>query len=227
MKLLAIDTSTASGSVAIMEDGQLIGESLIHIKRTHSERLLPTVDHLLKEVSTGLEDVDCFAVTTGPGSFTGLRIGLSTVKGLAWSLERPVVGVSTLEALALNIPYSALSICPIIDARKGEVWAAIYRWGGGGLVAEVKDMAIRPEDLVKRIKEPTIFLGDGIRVISNLQSSIFNSQFAPSHLWHIRASNVGWLGWLRFKEGKVASPEAIQPVYIRPSEAEIKMRTES
>ncbi|MBI5286315.1 MAG: tRNA (adenosine(37)-N6)-threonylcarbamoyltransferase complex dimerization subunit type 1 TsaB [Deltaproteobacteria bacterium] len=233
MKLLAIDTSTASGSIAIVEDGRLVAESTLHIKKTHAERLLPSLDHLLKVTDTSIEGINRFAVTVGPGSFTGLRIGVSTVKGLAWTLKKPVVGVSTLEALASNIPYSNIPICPVLDARKREVYTAIYRWGVRasqeveGMEREMEESAIRPEELVTRVKGPTIFLGDGLGVYGDMIKDNLGDLaiIAPSYLWHIRAAIVGWIGWLRFNRGLVDSPEVIRPFYIRPSEAEIKAKS--
>jgi len=121
MKILAIDTSTPSESIALLEDDQLIAELTTCIQKTHAERLLPSIKTLLDNIGTKLEHIDGFALAIGPGSFTGLRIGLSTIKGLAWSLNKKVAGISTLEALAMNLPYSDKPVCPMLDARKKEV----------------------------------------------------------------------------------------------------------
>ncbi|HKZ46929.1 MAG TPA: tRNA (adenosine(37)-N6)-threonylcarbamoyltransferase complex dimerization subunit type 1 TsaB, partial [Thermodesulfobacteriota bacterium] len=157
MKILAIDTSASSGSIALLEDDQVIAELTTCTQKTHVERLLPLIKTLLSSINTKIEDVDGFALTTGPGSFTGLRIGLATIKGLAWSLNKPVVGVSTLEALAMNIPYSDKPICPILDARKKEVYAGIYKCNDNGPTCIMDDATISPQLLIERIKEPTIF----------------------------------------------------------------------
>ncbi|MEK6599673.1 MAG: tRNA (adenosine(37)-N6)-threonylcarbamoyltransferase complex dimerization subunit type 1 TsaB [Deltaproteobacteria bacterium] len=220
MKILAIDTSTASGSIALLDDDQIIAELTTCTQKTHVERLLPLIKTLLSSINTKIEDVDGFALTIGPGSFTGLRIGLAAIKGLAWSLNKPVVGVSTLEALAMNIPYSDKPICPILDARKKEVYAGIYKVDGHWPISVMPDLAISPEALVEKIKEPTIFIGDGIKIISELKSEIANRKsqivFAPSHLWSIKALNIGLLAWKRFKKGDAGVPEKINLNYLRP-----------
>ena len=245
MKILAIDTSTASGSIALLEDDRLIAELTTCSQKTHAERLLPSIKGLLEGADARIEEIDCFAVTKGPGSFTGLRIGLSTVKGLAWSLHKPVIGVSTLEALAMNIPYADKPICPILDARKKEVYAGIYKFQDASSKMQdinkdfatcnlrlatciMPDTAISPEALIDCIEESTIFLGNGVKIISDLKSQIRNPKseiiFAPSHLWLIRAVNIGLLAWKKFKEGEIDSPEAVGLNYLRPSEAELKVR---
>lgn len=226
MKILAIDTSTASGSIALLEDGRLIAELTTCSQKTHAERLLPSMKGLLEGVDARIEEIDCFAVTKGPGSFTGLRIGLSTVKGLAWSLDKPVIGVSTMEALAMNIPYADKPICPILDARKKEVYAGIYRCDGNRLERIMDDKAIKPAVLLENIKEPTIFIGGGIDVIFNSEPRTPNPKlvFAPSHLWLIRAVNIGLLAWKKFKGGEIDTPEAVGLNYLRPSEAEMKLK---
>lgn len=242
MKILAIDTSTASGSIALLEDDRLIAELTTCSQKTHAERLLPSIKGLLEGADARIEEIDCFAVTKGPGSFTGLRIGLSTVKGLAWSLHKPVIGVSTLEVLAMNIPYADKPICPILDARKKEVYAGIYKFQDASSRMQdinkdfatcnlrlatriMPDAAISPNALVERIQEPTIFIGDGVQILKsqilNLKSQIL---FAPSHLWLIRAVNIGLLAWKKFKGGEIDTPETIGLNYLRPSEAEMKLK---
>lgn len=226
MKILAIDTSASSGSIALLEDELLIAELTTCIQKTHAERLLPSIKNLLDSVGVKIEDIDGFALTTGPGSFTGLRIGLSTIKGLAWSLNRPIVSVSTLEAIAMNIPYSDKHICPLLDARKKEVYAGIYKVDDHWPVSVMPDSAIIPEALVKKIKEPTIFIGDGVKVYGNLIKDAIEDMavIAPSHLWPIKASNIGLLAWKRFKSDNIDSPENIRLNYLRPSEAECKVK---
>lgn len=201
----------------------MLAELTTCIQKTHAERLLPSIQSLLKTIGAKADDIDSFALTIGPGSFTGLRIGLSTIKGLAWSLKKPVVGVSTLQALAMNVPYSDMQICPVLDARKKEVYAGIYRFQDSECLCIMPDAAISPTTLIEQIQEPTIFTGDGIQVfksqISSLKSQIV---FAPSHLWPIKASNIGLLAWKRFKSGNMDKPENIRLNYLRPSEAELK-----
>ena len=226
MKILAIDTSTPSGSIALLEDDQLIAELTTCIQKTHAERLLPSIKTLLDNIGTKLEHIDGFALAIGPGSFTGLRIGLSTIKGLAWSLKKKVVGISTLEALAMNLPYSDKPVCPMLDARKKEVYAAVYKCNNNLPECIMPDTALSPDNLINKIKEPTIFLGDGIKVYGNLIKDMLKDTavIAPAHLWQIKASNIGLLAWKKFKSGNIDSPESIRLNYLRPSEAEIKVR---
>ena len=223
MKILAIDTSTPSGSIALLEDDQLIAESTTCIQKTHAERLLPSIKTLLDNIGIKPEDIDGFALTTGPGSFTGLRIGLSTIKGLSWSLNKPVVGVSTLEAIAMNIPYSDKPVCPMLDARKKEVYAAVYKCNNNLPECIMPDTALSPDNLINKIKEPTIFLGDGIKVYGNLIKDMLKDTavIAPAHLWQIKASSVGLLAWEKFRNGNIDSPENIRLNYLRPSETEL------
>lgn len=225
MKILAIDTSTASGGIALLEDDQLIAELATCTQKTHAERLLPLIETLLGGINTKIEGVDGFALTTGPGSFTGLRIGLATIKGLAWSLNKPVVGVSTLEALAMNIPYSDKPICPILDARKKEVYAGIYKCNDNQSTCIMDDTAISPQLLIERIKEPTIFIGDGVNVYRDVIKNTLKDLaiFAPPHLWSIRALNIGLLAWNMFKKGGAGDSKNVNLNYLRASEAEIKL----
>lgn len=224
MKILAIDTSTPSGSIALLEDDQLIAELTICIQKTHAERLLPSIKTLLDSIGAKMEHIDGFAIAIGPGSFTGLRIGLSTIKGLAWSLNKKVAGISTLEALAMNLPYSDKPVCPVLDARKKEVYAALYKCNNNWPACIMPDTAISPDNLINKIKEPTIFLGDGIKVYGNLIKDTLKDTavIAPAHLWQIKASSVGLLALKKFKRGNIDSPESIRLNYLRPSEAEMK-----
>ena len=161
MIVLGIETSSLHGGVALVGERGLIAEYVLHIEVTYSERLLPAIDRLLADAGLGVPDLGGLAVAIGPGSFTGLRIGLATVKGLAAASGTPVVGVPTLRALAWGLPFSRHPICPLLDARKGEVYCALFRWTEGGLVQEMEDAALALEVLAARVAEPTIFVGDG------------------------------------------------------------------
>lgn len=228
MKILAFDTSSTSGSIALVSDGSLVAEWTVGDVGVHARWLLGSVAALLESVGTEIADIDRFALTTGPGSFTGLRIGMSTVKGLAWSLGRPVTGVSTLAALAMNLEYSSLAVCPILDARKKEVYSAVYRFapGGGGPEALLEDTVCPPAELFGRIAGldpgPVVFLGHGLRVYGEaVRDNLPSALFAPEPLWHARAVNIARLA---------SAPDAgatdslnISPIYLRKSEAEIKL----
>ncbi len=225
MKVLGIDTSTSCGAVGLIDDGEILSDTLLNIPVTHSERLLGAIESVLREARCSIGDVDAWAISLGPGSFTGLRIGVSTVKGLAFATGKPVAGVSTLDALASQISPTSYLVCPILDARKNEVYTAFYRYGEGDILGrQSDDQALRPEDLIKRVKERTIFLGDGVRTYRDflLHSlpSLATFPVAPLHVPH--GSMVAKLGFELLKKGEHLNVSTFSPVYIRPSEAEMK-----
>jgi tRNA threonylcarbamoyladenosine biosynthesis protein TsaB len=225
MKVLGIDTSTSCGSVGLIDDESIISEYLLNIPVTHSERLLRTIELILKEARCAIGDLDGWALSLGPGSFTGLRIGVSTVKGLALASQKPVAGVSTLDVLAYQISSTPYLICPILDARKGEVYTAFYRYGeGNDLKRQSAYQAIKPEDLIEKIQERTIFIGDGVRTygdyIRNSLSSL--AIFPPTQLNVPHGSGVAKLGLELLRKGKYLDLATFTPLYIRPSEAEMK-----
>ncbi len=197
MKILGIDTSTSCGSVGLIEDGEVISDYLLNIPVTHSERLLGAIELVLSEARCPIENIDGWAISLGPGSFTGLRIGVSTVKGLAYATGKPVAGVSTLDVLASQIAPTSYLICPILDARKQEVYTAFYRYEeGNSLKRQSIYQAIRPEDLVKNIKERTIFLGDGVKTYGDFLINSLPSLaiFPPVPLHFSHGSMVAKLG---------------------------------
>jgi tRNA threonylcarbamoyladenosine biosynthesis protein TsaB len=225
MKVLGIDTSTSCGSVGLIDNGEIIFDYLLNIPVTHSERLLGTIDLVLKEAQCPIENLDGWAISLGPGSFTGLRIGVSTAKGLAFATGKPLAGVSTLDVLASQIPFTSQLICPIIDARKKEVYAAFYRYGEGNSLKRLSTyMAIRPEDLAKRIEEPTIFLGNGVKTYGEFLLNALTSLviFPPALLHLSHGSTVAKLGSELLEKGESLDISAFIPIYVRASEAEIK-----
>jgi tRNA threonylcarbamoyladenosine biosynthesis protein TsaB len=227
MKILGIDTSTSCGSVGLIGDGEVISDYLLNLPVTHSERLLGAIEFVLREARCPIEQIDGWAIALGPGSFTGLRIGVSTVKGLAFATGKPVAGVSSLDVLASQIAPTQHPICPILDARKNEVYTAFYRYEKGSSLKRQSDyQAIRPGNLVKKITEPTIFLGDGVK---NYRDFLLNSlpllailPPAPFHVSH--GSMVAKLGFELLQKGKHLNLSTFSPLYIRPSEAEMKWR---
>jgi len=227
MKVLGIDTSTSRGGVGLIDDDEVISEYLLKSPVTHSERLLAAIEIVLKESHLTPQDLDGWAVSLGPGSFTGLRIGLSAVKGLAFATEKPVAGVPTLDALASQIAPTPYLICPMLDARKKEIYAAFYRYGEEDRLKRLSAyQTIKPEDLIKRVEEKTIFLGEGVRTYRDdlrkaLPSlAIFLS--APFNLLH--GSTVARLGAERLRKKEAADLATLTPIYVRPSEAELKWR---
>ncbi|MBM2839071.1 MAG: Peptidase glycoprotease, partial [Deltaproteobacteria bacterium] len=162
MPVIAIETATMVGSIAIVDAARVISEVTLNARATHSERLMATIDRLLSDSGLSIDDMDGIAVSIGPGSFTGLRIGLSAAKGLSYALGKPILGIPTLDALALNMTFSNYLICPIQDARKGEVYTALYRPGAKSPEKMTDDIALNPDVLAGMINEKTIFLGDGV-----------------------------------------------------------------
>lgn len=229
MLILAVDTSTTSGSIALTDDCELVAEMSEPVVEAHAKWLMRAIDELFSAIEPTIEDVDLFAIGVGPGSFTGLRIGVSTVKGLAWSLDKPVVGVSTLRALAMNITEVGALICPVLDARKKELYAALYRSKAEAETEVVMgDRAMAPAVLFDEIagllgdKSP-IFLGTGLNEYrDSIESSVKGAKFAPEELWRIKAANIAILATL---DGtKPTKANELAPLYKRRSEAEINVK---
>jgi tRNA threonylcarbamoyladenosine biosynthesis protein TsaB len=225
MKVLGIDTSTPCASVGLADDGGVISEYLLNVPVTHSERLLAAIHFVLNEAGCAVEALDGWAVSLGPGSFTGLRIGISTVKGLAYATGRPVVGVPTLDGLAAQVSPTPYLICPILDARKKEVYTASYRYNQENLLVRLSDYrAIRPDILIKEVKEKTVFIGNGVtsygEILRNALPSFALFPAAPIHLLH--GSMVAKLGFDILLKENYLNIATFSPIYVRPSEAEIK-----
>lgn len=226
MKILAIDTSSSSGSIAVLDGPGLMAELTVSYVGTHSEWLLASIDRLLKDSGLDISDIGLFAIGKGPGSFTGLRIGVAAIKGLAWPLGRKVAGVSTLKALALNLRYSNMTVCPVLDARKGEVYTALFRYINDRMETVLDETAISPRALIQVINEeasarPVVFLGNGLNTyLDTFKTCVKTTVFAPEPLWHIKASNIGLLALEEAASAVFAGD--LSPAYLRKSEAEIK-----
>jgi len=225
MKVLGIDTSTSCGSVGLIDEDSVISEYLLTVPVTHSERILGSIGMVLKESRCTIADLDGWAISLGPGSFTGLRIGVSTIKGLAFATRKPVAGVSTLDVLASQVSPTPYQICPILDARKGEVYTAFYRYEHGKLPKRQSAYhAITPEELVKKIRKRAIFLGDGMKTYGNFIRKALPSlaTFPAFPLSAPHGSVVALLGLKLLREGRPLDLSAFTPTYVRASEAEIK-----
>lgn len=230
MKIAAFDTSSSSGSIAILDDDRLVAEMTVAQPGVHAQWLLKAFDTMLKDTGLTLPEIDLYAVGAGPGSFTGLRIGVSAVKGLAWACGKRVAGISTLEALAMNLRGSNMAVCPILDARKGEVYAAVYAFNGNADISRViiEEAAFKPDDLFQRIRDcgldaSVIFLGSGLDAYkAAVKANLPDARIAQAALWHVRALNVGLLA---IASGEKATPPAsLTPVYLRKSEVEAKAK---
>lgn len=223
MKILAVDTSTSSGSVALLDGTRLMAEWTLQAAITHNRRLLSTMDFLLREVGWTLDNVDGLAVTVGPGSFTGLRIGLTTMKSLAWAAQKLYVGIPSLDALAAPLSFASMPVCTLLDARKKEVYCTLYQPNGTGrLHREIPYQAISPDRVIEQIKVPTLFCGDGWLLYQDLLERQLGPLAigapAPYHI--IRAGFVGELARTKFLAGEDEDPMTGIPLYVRPSEAE-------
>ena len=229
MKLLAIDTSTKIGSLALAEDRQLVAETGMVISKGHARFLLPAIRSMLDHTGWTIDQIGLIACAVGPGSFAGLRIGISTAKGLAFATGADTVGVNTLEAMAWPYSFSSMQVCTILDAKKRQVYAALFSSDGqGNLVRKTTDLAMDPgEFLENQISEPTLFVGDGIEKYGDfIRSRIGNlAFFAPHQMCYHRGGAIASLG-LSVAERGTADRELL-PNYVRPPDAvEPKTRAE-
>lgn len=224
MILLALDASTPKGSVALLDGERIIAESVS--SSTLSDQLLVRVDEVLQEIDGGLEKVDGFCVTTGPGSFTGLRVGVSLIKGLVLATEKPFWGINTLEAYANLVEPVSQPICPVLDARKKEVYTARFKYIEGLLVRETPDQAVSPEGLCDQTLEPTVFLGGGLEPYGEVFSSQLGDRFidqAPVKNQTVAAS-AAQLVARQFGEKPCFDLDALTIHYVRKSEAELNRK---
>ena len=218
MKILAIDTSALTATAAILADGKLVGEISTTTALNHSVTVMPMIDELLKKVNMDISEIDLFACSEGPGSFTGLRIGIGTVKGLAYGLGKSVVGVSTLEALAHNIFFTDCVIAPIMDARRNQLYNALYRYDGEKLIEVTPPRALSVEELCEEISEKTIFVGDGVLPYKDKISQILGDKalFASPQNVLQRAGSVAYAALYK----KPVDAEELTAVYLRKPQAE-------
>lgn len=223
MKILAIDTTGQTATAAIAQGDKLIAEFTLNYKLTHSQTIMPMVAEICEKSETKPTDVDYIACASGPGSFTGLRIGAATAKGLALALEKTIVPVPTLDALAYNVFETDKIICPIMDARRSQVYTAFYRWDNGMLCRLTEMMAISIDEVVQMAEgygQKVIFLGDGVPVHRERLSCNPNFIFAPAHCSLQRAASVAALAMVLAREGKAVAGNAFEPIYLRKSQAE-------
>ena len=219
MRLLAVETSTLAGGVALLDGERLVAEYLLDVGIAHSERLMAAVDRALVDARWSMRDLAGLAVAIGPGSFTGLRIAVSTVKGLGLALGIPIAAVPTLDAMAATLSWVSLPVVPVLDARKGEVYASRYHWEDGAMRRDWEYAALAPEALAARLTEPTLLVGDGAAGIGSA-----HARLAPPPRRLPSPACVGALGLARLRNGEIVSPAALTPLYLRPSEAELKRR---
>lgn len=225
MKILGLDSSGIVASVAVVEDDVLVAEYTVNYKKTHSQTLLPMLDEIAKMTELDLNTIDAIAVAAGPGSFTGLRIGSATAKGLGLALKKPLVAIPTVEGLAYNLYDTPGLICPIMDARRKQVYTGVYRFEDHELKVVEDQMAVPMEEMIEKInvyEQPVTFLGDGVPVFRALIEEKIKVpySFAPAHVNKQRAAAVAALGIKYYREGKTETAMEHVPDYLRVSQAE-------
>ena len=227
MKILALESATLAGGAALLDGDHLVGESTQSIALMHSERMMAVVDRLMTDCGWSPKELEGLAVSVGPGSFTGLRIGLSTIKGLAFATGKPAVGVPTLDALASRLPYCAYPICPILDARKNEVYTGLYRTLTGRLEILEAPRAMPPATLAEELRDgpggPVVLVGDAVGRFGRIFSEILGARacLAPPDLRLPSAVTVGEMATEALGRGETGDPGNLVPLYVRPSEAEL------
>lgn len=223
MKVLSLDTSTLMSTCAIIEDGNLLGEYSLNRDMSHSERLVPMIKSMLAELDVKLEDIDLYTVAIGPGSFTGLRIGSATIKGFAHVFNKPVVGVSTIEGLAYNMPYNEI-VVPLLDARRNRVFTGIYSWEKEELTSIERPFVEDIDILLEKLESyPSIcFTGDGAKIYREKISERFGdrARFAKLGQEYCRAVSIAELGVNKYKNGDFQDFYSLVPEYLRMSQAE-------
>lgn len=235
MRILGLDSSGLVASVAVVEAGAdeevTVAEYTVNYKKTHSQTLLPMLDEVAKMIELDLSAIDAIAVAGGPGSFTGLRIGSATAKGLGLALKKPLISIPTLEGLAYNMCGTDKIVCPIMDARRGQVYTGIYEFDGPDLVVLEDQMAVSIEELGEKLltyDREIIFSGDGVAVFRNILSERIMAgkkiSFAPAHMNRQRAASVAALGVRYYKEGRIEPASLHRPDYLRMSQAERERR---
>ncbi len=225
MKILAMDSSGQVASVAVLENDSIVGEYTINYKLTHSQTLLPMIENLKKIIELDLTTVDAIAVAKGPGSFTGLRIGSATAKGMGLALDKPIIAVPTLEGIAYQLAGFKGLICPMMDARRNQVYTGIYRFGESGFEVLLDQTACGIEEIIDRVNElgeQTTFLGDGAIAFEEIIKAKCTAQvsFAPIHHRLQSAASVAVRAKEMFEKGLFESADMHRPEYLRKSQAE-------
>lgn len=229
MKILGLDSSGLVASVAIVEDEELRGEYTINYKKTHSQTLLPMLDEVAKMIELDLETIDAIAVAGGPGSFTGLRIGSATAKGLGLALQKPLIHVPTVDALAYNLAGHRDMVCPLMDARRNQAYTGLYAFDGNRMQVIWQQCAVAIEEMIEKINEQNravVFLGDGVPVFASFieKHCKVPYTFAPAHMNKQRAGAVAVLGMQMFRTGKYETAAEHRPDYLRLSQAERELK---
>ena len=225
MRILALDSSGLVASVAVVEDENLLGEFTMNYKKTHSQTLLPMLDEVVKMIELDLQTIDAIAVAGGPGSFTGLRIGSATAKGLALALDKPIIQIPTVDGLAYNLYGNKNLVCPLMDARRQQAYTGLYTFSEGKMQTVLTECAVGIDEItdqVNAIGRKCVFLGDGVPVFAEYLAEHLTVPyaFAPAHCNKQRAASVAALGEILYAEGKFETAADHKPEYLRLSQAE-------
>ena len=229
MRILAIDSSSMVATVAVTTDGILNAEYTINHKRTHSQTLLPMIDEICKTIELDMDSIDAIAISGGPGSYTGLRIGSATAKGFGLALNKPIINVPTMDALAYNMFSSKYIICPMMDARRGQVYTGIYRFDGTEMITIKEQCIIMIDELIyelDKIGMPVMFLGDGVDTQKETIEMKMGSEhyYAPASMNRQKASALASLAEIYYKDGKYENAGDHKPEYLRLSQAERELK---
>ncbi|MDP2981491.1 MAG: tRNA (adenosine(37)-N6)-threonylcarbamoyltransferase complex dimerization subunit type 1 TsaB [Candidatus Omnitrophota bacterium] len=223
MKILGIDTSSKFLNIALSEDKDIIKEESYLLDRKHASQLVPKIKGLLRKTRVSINKIDAFIIGLGPGSFTGLRIGVSAIKGFGAASGKPCIGVASMDSIACNAIESDKDIVPIIDAKRGQVYSAIYR-RKGGLVVRLSDYIVLPIDkLMAKIKTQPVFLGDGVSLyMNNILSINKKAVFLEEQYWYPGAGNLIKLGFSRVKKAKKTNMNKLTPLYLYPEDCQVR-----
>lgn len=227
MKILAVDTTATAVSVAVVEDGKLLSESFANTGLTHSQTLMPMIDNTVKGANIQISDIDVFAVDNGPGSFTGVRIGVAAVKGMAQMLDKPCVEISTLESLAYNLADTDCVAVSAMDARCGQVYTASFNCENSVVTRLCEDEAMAISDLEERLKKyekTVIFVGDGAMLCYNYYKDVIPCRIISEGRRHQRASSSALAARLKYEEGKSVSANELMPSYLRLPQAQRELK---
>ncbi len=225
MKILSVDTSATAASVAISEENKLIGESFINTNLTHSQTLVPMIEQLLKNTKTGVDEIDCIAVNSGPGSFTGVRIGVAAVKGLAFANNTPCISVSTLYSMAYNMIGKSCTVCSVMDARCSQVYNALFKVSQNKVIRLCDDRAFSMSDLkseLTQIDDNIVIVGDGANIFYEyLNDELKNVELAPVNQRYQRASSTALAAFEQIQSGSnMISANELMPAYLRLPQAQ-------
>ncbi len=228
MKLLAIDASAGAASACVWEEGKVLGENYTNTHLTHSQTLMPMIDGVLQYARIPLSEIDAFAVSAGPGSFTGVRIAVSSIKGIAMATGKPCVSVSTLEAMAQNLLVLPCTACCVMDARCGQVYNALFSIEDGKVRRLCEDRALSIKELAEEcagLSEPLILVGDGAQLCAKSPEFMeINACLSPEPIQYQRASGVARVAAEKFLRGETVTARELQPIYLRSPQAERSLR---